>query len=43
VPEPVVVDLEEYETARREKRLVRLLHDAAAEGARVVREGRQRW
>lgn len=42
-PGPVVVDLEEYELARRDKRLVRLLQDAAAEGARVVRQGRRRW
>ncbi|HEX7299701.1 MAG TPA: hypothetical protein VF257_11890 [Solirubrobacteraceae bacterium] len=42
-PGAVRVDLEEYEAARRETPVAKLLQAAAAEGTRVEREGRRRW
>jgi hypothetical protein len=42
--EPVTeIDLEEIQEARRDPIVHQLLKDAAAEGQRVEREGRQRW
>jgi hypothetical protein len=37
------IDLEEIQEARRDPVMHALLRDAAAEGVRVEREGRQRW
>jgi hypothetical protein len=37
------IDLEEIQDARRDPVMHALLDEAAAEGARVEREGRQRW
>jgi hypothetical protein len=37
------IDLEEIQEARRDPAVHALLQEAAAEGARVEREGRQRW
>lgn len=41
--EAVTVEQAELEAARSDPEVVRLLQDAAIEGARVKREGRQRW
>ena len=37
------IDLDELQEARRDPRIKALLKKAAAEGARVEREGRKRW
>jgi hypothetical protein len=37
------IDLEEIQEARRDPAVRSLLKEAAAEGIRVEREGRQRW
>jgi hypothetical protein len=39
----IEIDLKEIQEARRDPAMHTLLHEAAAEGARVEREGRQRW
>ncbi len=41
---PVVeIELEDLQDARRDPAVQMLLKEAAAEGAKVEREGRQRW
>jgi hypothetical protein len=37
------IDLQDIQDARRDPAVHQLLKDAAAEGQRVEREGRQRW
>jgi hypothetical protein len=39
----VEIELEDLQEARRDPAIQALLKEAAAEGARVEREGRQRW
>lgn len=42
-PSAAEIELDDFQAARRDPHIKALLKDAAAEGARVEREGRNRW